>query len=146
MQVFFSYNPADEEFARALAKEMSIRGLRAWMPSKEVLPGDNPWLKIGKALENSHALVVLLSPEAVKSEILNSELSYALGNLNFRGRVFPILVRPTNKIPWILKRFEIFGAGRTSGKRNTRDHETQNSKRDAGRIAGVIAERLKQVA
>jgi hypothetical protein len=135
MQVFFSYSPADEEFARALAKEMSNRGLRAWMPTSEVLPGDNPWLKIGKALENSHALVVLLSPESVKSELLNSELSYALGNLNFRGRVFPILARPTSKIPWILKQFQIFEAGKTNGK-----------KRDAGKIAEIIAERLKQVA
>jgi TIR domain len=134
MQVFFSYSQADEEFARLLAKEMGNRGLRTWMPSNEVLPGDNPWLKIGKALENSHALVVLLSPESAKSELLNSELSYALGNLNFRGRVFPILVRPTTKIPWILKQFQIFETGKT------------NSKRDAGKIAGVIAERLKQVA
>jgi len=73
------------------------------MSADELLPGENPWLTIGKALEDSHALVVLLSPESVKSELLNSELEYALGNENFRDRVFPVLVRPTKQIPWILK-------------------------------------------
>jgi len=77
MQVFFSYSLADREFALQLAKEITSRGLRVWMSADELLPGENPWLTIGKALEDSHALVVLLSPESVKSELLNSELEYA---------------------------------------------------------------------
>jgi hypothetical protein len=146
MQVFISYSPADREFARALAKEMSARGLRVWMSYEELLPGDNPWLKIGKALESSHALVVLLSPESVKSELLNSELAYALGNLSFRGRVFPIVVRPTSKIPWILRKFEIYETKKRAGRRVLKNIQVDDAKKDAGRIATLIAQRLKQVA
>jgi len=129
MQVFFSYSPGDREFALQLAKEITSRGLRVWMSADELLPGENPWLTIGKALEDSHALVILISPESVKSELLNSELEYVLGNENFRDRVFPVLVRPTKQIPWILKKFEIYEA-----------------RKNAGRVGALIAERLKQVA
>ncbi len=129
MQVFFSYSPVDREFAIQLAKEITSQGLRVWMSADELLPGENPWLTIGKALEHSDALVILLSPESVKSDLLTSELEYALGNQNFRDRVFPVLVRPTKQIPWILKKFEIYEA-----------------KKSAGRIGALIAERLKQVA
>lgn len=146
MQVFFSYSPADSHFARALSKELGGLGLRVWMSHDQLLPGDNPWLKIGKALENSHAMVVLLSPEAVESELLNSELAYALGNLNFRGRVFPIVVRPTSNIPWILKKFAIFEPAKKTGKGSLKSPEPNGLKRDARRIASLIAERLKQVA
>src|SRR5271157_4605728 len=146
MQVFFSYSPGDREFALQLAKEITSRGLRVWMSADELLPGKNPWLTIGKALEDSHALVVLLSPESVKSELLNSELEYALGNENFRDRVFPVLLRPTKQIPWILKQFEIYKAKIPAGRRILKKFAIYEAKKDAGRIGTLIAERLKHVA
>ena len=129
MQIFLSYTPTDSDFAHSLAREMTDRGLRVWMPSTEILPGENPWLRIGKALESSHALVVLLSPESVRSGLLQSELEYALGNARFKGRIFPVLVRPTKNIPWILQKFDLYDAKQTADK-----------------ISASIAQKLKRVA
>src|SRR5258708_40106650 len=108
VQVFFSYVSKDEEFARALSNQLVKRGLRVWVVEDDVLPGDNIWGRIGEALETSKAMVVLLSPDSVRSENLRREIEFALGNPNYEGRVFPVLVRPTKDIPWILRKFKIF--------------------------------------
>ena len=129
VQVFLSYAPEDKEFAHSLSRELTERGLRVWTPSTEILPGENPWLRVGKALESSHALVVLLSPESLRSELLQSELEYALGNTKFKERIFPVLVRPTKNVPWILQKFELYDA-----------------KQSADKIGASIAQKLKRVA
>jgi len=129
MQVFFSYVPKDEEFARSLSTQLVKRGLRVWLPEEQVFPGDNVWRRIGEALENSRAMVVLLSPDSVRSENLRREIEFALGNPNYEGRVFPVVVRPTKDIPWILRKLKVF-----EGKRNV------------AQLGASIAEALKQVA
>jgi len=129
MRVFLSYSPEDKEFAQSLAQELTGSGLRVSMPSNEILPGDNPWLRIGKALEKSHAMVVILSPASVRSSLRQSELEYALGNSKFKKRIFPVLARPTKNIPWILQKFEIY-----------------DGKKDKDKVGASIARRLKRVA
>jgi len=110
MRVFLSYTAADEDFARALATQLSRRGCDVWNPNEQLFPGDNWLLTIGQALQESRAMVVLLSPESIKSEWVRRELEYAMGDPNYQGRVFPVLVRPTEKIPWILRKFQILPA------------------------------------
>ena len=110
MQVFLSYSDADRDFARQLASQLSKRGCEVWDPSDQVFPGDNGPLKIGEALKESKAMVVLLSPDSMKSEWVRGEIQYALGSRNYEGRLFPVLVRPTRGIPWILRKFGILRA------------------------------------
>jgi TIR domain len=105
MQVFLSYSPADESFAKQLASELSRRGCEVWDPRAEVLPGDNYGQLIGQALKKSKVMIVLLSPDSVKSEWVRRDIEYALSNLNYAGRLFPVLVRPTEDFPWILRKF-----------------------------------------
>jgi hypothetical protein len=68
MKVFLSYADADRSYTQGLASELTREGYQVWNAAQEVLPGENFPLKIGEALEQSTAMVVLLSPEAVKSE------------------------------------------------------------------------------
>ena len=105
MQVFLSYSETDRDFARRLASQLSKRGHEVYDPSDQLFPGDNWPLKIGEALQESKAMVVLLSPDSMKSEWVRREIQYALGNPRYEGRVFPVLVRPTAGIPWILRKF-----------------------------------------
>lgn len=107
MQVFLSYSDADRDFARQLASQLSKRGLQVWDPGDQLFPGDNWPLKIGEALQESRAMVVLLSPDSMKSEWVRSEVLYAIGNPNYERKVFSVLVRPTKDIPWILQKFGI---------------------------------------
>ena len=105
MRVYLSYSAADREFAKQLGEELSRRGCSVWDPGSQVLPGDNFGEKIGQALKQSKAMVVLLSPDSAKSEWVRREVEYALGDRNYAGRVFPVLVRPTDDFPWILRKF-----------------------------------------
>src|SRR6266487_333029 len=105
MKVFLSYASEDREVAKELASHLAKEKIEAWDPAEALFPGDNWALKIGKALEQSDAMVVLLSPNSVKSEWVLHELQYALSTPHYKGRVIPVVVRPTKDIPWILKRF-----------------------------------------
>jgi len=129
MQVFISYAPADEAFAKALSSQLSKRGLSVWTTNQEILPGDNPWLQTGEALKKSRAMVVLVSPDSMRSEWVRREIEYALGDPNYQERVFPVIVRPTSDIPWILRKFKTFDA-----------------KQSPAKVSASIAEALKQVA
>ena len=110
MRVFLSYSTADEDFAKQLGSHLSRRGCDVWDPSEQLFPGDNWLLKIGEALKESKAMVVLLSPDSTKSEWVRREIEYAVGHRNYEGRLFPVLVRPTDEVPWILRKFEILRA------------------------------------
>jgi hypothetical protein len=105
MKVFLSYASEDRELARQLGVKLAKAGLDTWDPAEALFPGDNWALRIGEALEDSEAMVVLISPDSVKSEWVQREIQYALGAPHFKGRLIPVMVRPTKDIPWILKKF-----------------------------------------
>ncbi len=129
MQVFLSYARSDEAFAKSLSSQLTKRGLSVWSANQEVLPGDNLWLQVGEALRKSKAMVVLVSPDSMRSEHVRREIEYALGDSSYEGRVFPVQVRPTSDIPWILRKFKTFDA-----------------RRSAAKVGESIAEALRQVA
>ena len=110
MQVFLLYAHPDGALAEALAADLKKRGLSVWSHDAELLPGDNVWLRNGEALKNSEAMVVLVSPESMRSEWVRGEIEYALGDQKYEGRLFPVQVRPTPSMPWILREFKIFDA------------------------------------
>ena len=128
MRVFLSYSPADKRFAKQLAAELSQRGCEVWDPRAELFPGDNWAEQIGQALKQSRAMVVLLSPDSVKSDSVRREIAYALGNANYAGRLFPVLLRPTEDVPWILRRLQLIHA---------KDNPAEISKRIASALQRV---------
>ena len=85
-------------------------GFEIWDSAQELLPGDNWALKVGKALEESDAMIVLLSPEGVKSQWVRREIEYAVGSRKYEGRLIPVMVRPTSNIPWVLRQFHVVRA------------------------------------
>jgi hypothetical protein len=102
MNVFLSYSEADRKWAEQLRSGLSEAGLEVWNPARDLVPGSNWHLELGKALERSEAMIVLLSPSAVKSSSVLAEIEYALGAAQFRGRLISVLLRPTEEVPWIL--------------------------------------------
>ncbi len=106
MRVFISHTDEDKRWADQIAARLKKAGLRVWDPESELWPGDNWHLEIGKALASAEAMIVLMSPAAADSKMLREEISYALGSSKFKDRLIPVIVRPTNKMPWILKRLK----------------------------------------
>ena len=100
----------------ALSEQLEKHGLTVWRGAPEVLPGENLWERIAAALKASKAMIVLLSPESVRSETQRREIEYALGDPKFQGRMYPVQVRPTQNIPWILRTFNLLDAKQGAAK------------------------------
>jgi len=103
MSVFVSYSLSDQKWAKELISHLEQEGLKIKDPRSDIMPGENWSLEIGKALESANALVLLVSPSAIKSESFRRETEYALGSKRFRDRLIPVIVKDTPKLPWILR-------------------------------------------
>ena len=130
MQVFISHAQADEKIARELRAQLAEAGVKVWLADEEVLLGENLSLEVGKALERSEAMVVLLSPAAIESKNVCSEIAYAFASPRFEGRLLPVVVKPTKDIPWFLKTLDLIQA---------RSAQTHAVKQVAEKIVAALA-------
>jgi hypothetical protein len=99
MRIFISYAEPDRDFALMLSERLKRAGHDVWLDIENLYPGDNWQLAIGQALEDSEAIVALVSPEWVNSEVYNAQFAYALGGKKYKDRLIPVLVRPTEEFP-----------------------------------------------
>jgi hypothetical protein len=108
MKVFISYASKDEPLATKLVESLEEAGWDAWYKKREILPGDNWAEKIASGLKESNAMIVLVTPDALESEAVQSSISYALSAPAFSRRVIPVIVGDweeslSDKMPWIFK-------------------------------------------
>ncbi len=111
MKVFISYAPVDAELARRVADVLRASGFQVW-DNSQILPGDNWGAKLAEALQDSEAMVVLLTPNSLRSPNIQFEVGYALGNRDYKDRVVPVIAAPPDQlpnedIPWVLNRFQV---------------------------------------
>jgi hypothetical protein len=110
MHVFLSYMPQNTALAFRLADALKEKGLLIWLAEKgtwqprlsdfgreglaemEVHTGDNWAEKTSQALQECQAMVALLTPEALVSDRVFQDIGFALGSMNYRQRVIPVLV------------------------------------------------------
>jgi TIR domain len=106
MKVFLSHARKDGALLRQLAEQLTNSGLAVWDPEEEFAPGDSWAKKLGKALDNSEWMLILLTRGALKSEWFRQDIKFALGSKKYEGRVFSVFVGPTleagKDVPWIL--------------------------------------------
>jgi TIR domain len=82
------------------------------MTTGEIMPGDNWANKVAQALQESEAMVVLLTPDALRSNWVRRDIEYALGAQGYRKRLIPVFVGdpeelPKEDVPWILRHLRI---------------------------------------
>jgi hypothetical protein len=111
MKVFINYSSKDEALAGELVESLEESGLDAWYCKREVLPGDNWAQKTANGLKESDAMVVLVTPDALNSDAVNHNMSYALGEKSFSNRLIPVIVGESEdfvkeRIPWIFSRLK----------------------------------------
>ncbi len=106
MKVFLSHARKDDVLARQLAARLTRAGFAVWLSDDEIAPGDNWAKKMGKALDESELMVILLTPTALRSDSLRRDIEFAIGAKKFKDRVFSIFVGSTRAVPkdmpWIL--------------------------------------------
>ena len=111
MQVFLSYAHEDTDLARRIGDVLEDAGLQVWDPQRDILPGENWALRVGQALQDSDAMVVLLTPAGVRSHSVRHELEYALGEKAYKHKLIPLVLGtpqelPDEQLPWILKHLQ----------------------------------------
>lgn len=112
MKVFISYARKDEALAGKVAATLEEAGLDAWYDKREIMPGENWADNIAKGLKESDAMVVLLTPHALESDLVSLDIDHALSEKAYKNRLIPVLVGEpedfsSHKIPWILKRLKM---------------------------------------
>jgi len=113
MKVFISYVSKDEALATKVVESLEDAGLDAWYKKREIMPGDNWAEKVATGLKDSNAMVVLMTPDALESDAVQSTISYALSEPAFSRRLIPVFVGDsadslTDKMPWIFKHLRTF--------------------------------------
>lgn len=101
-RIFLSHAPGDQQWARKLSEQLEAAGFEVFDPFDELLPGDNWSLAIGRALDTSDAMIVLMSPAGANSTWVQNEIQYALGSERFQDRLILIEIEPTENFPWVL--------------------------------------------
>ena len=104
-KVFISASASDAPLARELAARLQSVGIDASNPGIEALPGINVSEALGRALNRAEAVIVLVSPAAMKSASVRHEIQFALGEERFQDRLIPVMAKETSaeSIPWILR-------------------------------------------
>src|SRR5215210_3258531 len=107
LRVFISHAYADTDLARRVTDVLEESGFQTWLDSQQILPGDNWGEKLAEALRESNAMVVLLTPDSLRSSNISHDISYALGNKNYKDRLIPVVAAspeqlPREEIPWVL--------------------------------------------
>ena len=136
MKVFLSHLSTNKDLVRKISDELKKWDMDLWDDTYEIYPGDN-WAQVtSQALEESQAMIVLLTPESLDSKWINWAIDFALSNAAYKHRLIPVLVGDPNsfereKIPWIFKHLKVVTL-------------TDNGKNDED--IRQIAEALKQAA
>ena len=112
MKVFISYAHADQDVARRVTQSLRKNGLSVWSSEEEIVPGDNWAAKMAQGIEEAEAIVVLLSPSALSSRFVRSEIDYALGKKELKGKLIPVWLSAEDStqqesFPWILRHLQI---------------------------------------
>jgi hypothetical protein len=111
MKVFISHSIKDKESVRRIVDVLKESGMDVWDDTREILPGENWAEKIAKALEESQAMVVLLTPDGL-NEKMKWEIDFALGRMAYNKRLIPVLIGDPHQfqdqnVPWIFRHLKM---------------------------------------
>lgn len=91
-RIFISYSRTDETFARRLAADLSNLGADVWIDVEDIPAGMNWSSAIQQGLDECEAMLVILSPDSMKSRNVENEWQYVLDH---GYPIIPVLWRPT---------------------------------------------------
>jgi hypothetical protein len=114
-QVFLSYCLRDDREAAVIRNELRQCGLNVWWDGE--LPPGKKWAKeVGRALDQSDSMVVLVSPQAMASDLVKRELEHAITNENYCHRLFPVIIEPTAQVPAYFSLLPVFDITKNRGR------------------------------
>jgi small GTP-binding protein len=105
--IFLSHNHADKPKVLRLAERLKAAGLKVWLDSWVVKPGDIIALKLDEGLEQSRVLLLCISPAALASGWVALERGTAIHRdpTNVGRRFIPLLLEDC-ELPDTLRRYK----------------------------------------
>lgn len=106
--IFISYAHEDLVLANRIVESLARYAVDTWINWKDIPKGEDWVQEIYRSIEEADAVLFLISPDSVASEMCNKEIAHAVGN---GKRILPILVRTTDENgihPEISKRNWVF--------------------------------------
>ncbi|MFK7775627.1 MAG: TIR domain-containing protein [Saprospiraceae bacterium] len=94
--VFISHDHDDGDFAELIQVKLKLEGISAWLDQKRIDVGEYWMTEIDESIINSKLIIVIMSPEARKSEYVTYEWSFSIGAKKI---VLPILLKHTELHP-----------------------------------------------
>ena len=110
MQVFLSYSRRDAEFVGRLARDLAGRGIDSWLDTEDLAVSDEDrWRRsVVQGIRESSAMILVLSPDSVRSPAVERELTIAA---EVERRIVPIVHRTCDLSDGLM--FELAGVQRT---------------------------------
>jgi hypothetical protein len=90
--IFISYSRRDQEFVTRLASDIHEQVAFVWLDRSTIQLGQKWHDEIMEGIQECKALIVVLSPDAVKSPYVSEEVNKAL---ELGKTIFPVIYRPT---------------------------------------------------
>ena len=87
--VFISHSSVDKKWAVLIKKELEGRGISAWIDQDEIRPGALIAEALGKAIESSACVIVIVSQESMKSRWVREEYHQSLNSVH---HVIPVIL------------------------------------------------------
>jgi uncharacterized protein YegP (UPF0339 family) len=105
-QIFISHDAEDAQFARRLADDLQRRGVSVWIAPESIQPGEDWVSAIERGLQGSSHMIVVLTPAAVDSGWVKTEINAAI-DMAHKGRmkVVPLDVKPCS-VPLLLSSYQ----------------------------------------
>jgi predicted nucleotide-binding protein len=111
--VFISYARGDRDPVRHIVDALNAIGIKSWVDSEQLMPGDSWRQSISEALREARSLIVFISPRSVKSKWIFAELEHAqaLGIL-----ILPVIIEHIriDELPPVLQRIQWLDASSLS--------------------------------
>jgi len=104
-KAFLSYSTADQRLAERLAQDLTNSGIQVWWARWEIKPGDSLRRKIDEGIEGAAYFMVLLTPNSLKSEWVQTELDAGMvRRIEGSCRLIPIIHKlRTDEVPITLR-------------------------------------------
>jgi WD40 repeat protein len=110
--VFISHSRKDKGFVRHLAEMLEKSDRRAWVDVESITPTAEFWPEVYSGIEETDALIFVISPDSVRSEDCKEELAHAVEH---NKRLVPIVFREVDdeEVPGSLRSLQwiFFGDG-----------------------------------
>ncbi len=94
MDVFVSYSRRDLDFTHIVVQKLKDAGHEVWVDWEDIPYSSDWWKEITRGMDACQAVVVVVTPDSLRSDVCNKEITYARGS---NKRLIPVLHRDINE-------------------------------------------------